>query len=185
MYGSTTAHDNQPLSLPNCLDAGQVATLYGTDLPLLQRCIRSYCSSLEHWHTLYQHTVTAQNIETARTLAHKLKGAAANLGDPKLAALAATQEQAHRCGEWGDTRQLLSMFGQHLLLLKAWIDAQAPCAESNTAERTLDSSAMLQVLSELKPMLERHAFIDAAMIERLQPLLQSGELNTEAEKLQV
>lgn len=184
MNQSASAQNTTP-PIPDCLSAKQVALLYGDNLPLLQQCTRSYCSSLEGWALDYQNACARLDSEQARTLAHKLKGAAANLGDRILSELAATQERAHRAGEWGDARQLTALFSAHLQNLNSWLVQQRSVNAPPASKPALDSSAMLRVLSELKPMLERHAFIDAAMIDRLQPLLQSDAYNDKAEKLTV
>ncbi len=177
---STESADTQT-ALPAVLSAERLAALYSGNDVLIQRCIQSFYNSFSDWGRQYHQACVTENLTEARALAHRLRGAAANIGAESLAQQAAELEEQHRNQQWGACTVLRDQCDSHLKQLETWLQAVEPDEETPTGE--IDRNRALQILAELQKDLAGHRLIEDDTITFIRQLRSSAALKAEAEAL--
>nr|WP_228050779.1 Hpt domain-containing protein [Pontibacterium sinense] len=160
----------------------RLLTLYSGDEVQVRRCIKVFCQSFNNWESLYSEACKRKDSASARNLAHRLKGAAANIGDVSLAERARQLETNHRENQWSGHDSLLYLFSEHLTQLN---EALHDYEESThkTASACVNRDSALQTLSDLKQSLLKHQLIDDDLIENIRTLLHLNSVKEQAEQL--
>lgn len=174
-------HNLLAKSLP-FINTVRLLTLYAGDEVQIRRCIKVFCQSFNNWESLYYEACKRKDSASARNLAHRLKGAAANIGDLSLAELARQLETNHRENRWSGHDSLLNLFSEHLTQLNEELHDYEERTRK-TASACVHRDSALQMLSDLKQSLLKHQLIDDALIEDIRTLLHLNSVKEQAEQL--
>lgn len=179
---SQDSSTNGMLSTPPCMQQKSLQSLYGNNAALILRCVKSFCHSFEDWGAHYHQACVCEDAKTARELAHKLKGAAANIGDVSLAELAGQLENHHRAEQWQGSNQILTLFSNHLNQLQAWVQScEQPLPTKGNG--SIDLTQALQMLEELNELLAKHRLIEDDTITALRELAEIQTVKNDTERL--
>lgn len=115
---------NQPTLYPHFIELDAALTQLAGDHQLLMRCIQSFVDNFQEFARLYRGAVNQQQLDSAKALMHKLKGAARYIGDEVLSDAAGVQEREHQQLQWGQPEHVLQLFERHLAELQRFLESQ-------------------------------------------------------------
>ena len=140
-----TAHEaHRPEStpetrLPDFISRSAYQDMFGADPDLFNRCMRSFLASSTEMAADIERCLNLDDPQTTRAIAHKIKGAAANIANTELVSVA---ERAEKAAESGQSRPgaelLLATLTEHVQQLSeiAWA-SKAPVLADNIRRESI------------------------------------------------
>ncbi len=129
--GDENAVKDLPSRAPQPFDYAAMSERMMGDEALIRAATEAFLKELGPQLGQLKSALAAADAEQVAALAHKIRGAAMNVGGIVLSASAHAIEQAGRRGELGEARQMLPELEQHAVELKNAIEDMLQCLQSD------------------------------------------------------
>lgn len=161
------------VELPNFISRSAHQTLFGADPALFNRCLRSFLASSTEMIAALKHCLQHNDPAATKAIAHKVKGAAANIADTELARVADEVEKATESGNSAPGPDvLLATLVEHARQLSEVTSA----AESTASADTKMSDPLNQVIERMIQRLSGNRIASDSDIDQvLEYLRENGE----------
>lgn len=140
-------------ALPPFVNVEVYQQLFGHDESLFARCVRSFLASVDG---MLAEARQAARPEAIRGIAHKIRGAAANIADTPLSALAGDVEEG---GNQGDLPARLEALAEMLDEHRRWLALCVPEPEAEGVSGA-DSALLAVAVARVKQKLSGHRIAD-------------------------
>lgn len=144
-------------ALPNFISLEQYDALFSRDPALFDRCVRSFLASVGDTIKELEQCLENRDEQHAREVAHKIKGAAANIADVSLQLLAGRVEQFGLTSSGGDSLEaLLMMLKEHASTLST-MDI---VSQAQPEPRTMSAESLDIILKRIETSLSGNRLAD-------------------------
>ncbi|WP_309043945.1 CHASE domain-containing protein [Marinobacter sediminicola] len=159
--------------LPDFISRSEYQTLFGADPGLFNRCLRSFLASSTEMTAALEHCVEQNDPAATKAIAHKIKGAAANIADIELAKVADKVEEVAESDSSGlGPEMLLTTLMEHIQQLSE----MASAAESTGRAAIMTSEPVNQIIERMMQRLAGNRIASDGDIDQVLAFLcENGE----------
>lgn len=167
---------NHRISLPKFINQFEIQNRMDGDHEVINRCIVSFIDSNNDLDFNLLKAQTSQDVELAKGLVHKLKGASSTIADNLLSEMASSVEDDLYQNNWDKMPELIALVQQHLNTL-----SKIYLMDSKPSE---DESPLLSTLEDFLQMLRGGFYISVSKRESLTEILKKSGYADEAKDIE-